>query len=315
MSTQGEAIAAGEAALRPRASARPGFEARRRSDLLWAIFFIAPQFLGLLVFALFPLLFSFALSFMEWDALGSRTWVGLENYRDQLASVEFQKALVNTLWFTVLTVPTGLFLALVVAVALNRIRGSGFYRAIYFAPVVTSSVAVAVVWQYLLSGQFGILNAALRGLGIANPPDWLIDTRFVMPAIALVTVWWTLGLNMVIFLAGLQSIPRSVQEAAMVDGATPLRVFWNVTLPLLSPTIFFSVIIAVISSLQTFDQVFVLTDGGPLDASRTMVFHVYDLAFRDFTFGLSSAAAVLLFLIILAITLVQFGAQKRWVHY
>jgi multiple sugar transport system permease protein len=294
---------------------RTSFRNRQRSDHLWALFFIAPQLIGLLIFAVFPLGFSFALSLMEWDGLGVSTWVGMDNYRDQFASLEFRKALINTIWFAVLTVPTGLFLALLVAVGLNRIRGSGFYRAVYFAPVVTSSVAVAVVWQYLLSGQFGVLNAALRGLGMANPPDWLIDTRFVMPAIALVTVWWTLGLNMVIFLAGLQGIPRPVQEAATIDGAGPLRVFWDVTLPLLSPTIFFSFIVAVISSFQTFDQVFVLTDGGPLDASRTMVFHIYDLAFRDFTFGQSSAAAVILFAIILAITLVQFGAQRRWVHY
>lgn len=309
----GSAITAAPARSLP--AAGTGARARRRSDLLWALFFIGPQLIGLLVFALFPLLFGLALSFMQWDLLGERSWVGLENYRDQFASIEFRKALVNTVWFTLLTVPTGLVAALLVAIGVNRVRGSVVYRAVYFAPVVTSSVAVAVVWQYLLNGQFGILNAALRGIGFANPPDWLIDTRFVMPAIALMTVWWTMGLNVVIFLAGLQNIPRTVQEAAMVDGAGRARVFWDVTLPLLSPTIFFSVVIAVISSFQTFDQVFVLTDGGPLDASRTMVFHIYDLAFRDFTFGASSAAAVILFVMILAVTLVQFGAQRRWVHY
>lgn len=286
----------------------------RGSDLRWAAVFLLPQVIGVVAFALFPLVFGFSLSFMEWDVLGDRSWVGLANFREQLASREFRVALVNTLWFTVLTVPTGLGLALLVAAGLNRIRGSTIYRAAYFAPVVTSSVAVAMVWQYLLNGQFGVLNNALRGLGL-NPPDWLLDTRFVLPAVALVTVWWTLGLNMVIFLAGLQSIPSSVQEAARVDGASPARVFLDVTLPLLSPTILFSTIIAVISSLQTFDQIFVLTDGGPLDASRTLVFHVYDLGFRDFAFGKSSAAAVLLFGIILLATLFQLWAQRRWVHY
>jgi multiple sugar transport system permease protein len=315
MTSQTGAIATAPGDLtEPTPATRRG-PSRRQSDYFWAFVFIAPQFLGLLVFALFPLAFAFVLSFMQWDGLGTRSWVGFDNFGEQFTSIEFQKALVNTLWFTVLTVPTGLILALLVAMGLNRIRGSAFYRAIYFAPVVTSSVAVAVVWQYLLNGPFGILNAGLRAIGIADPPNWLVDTRFVLPAIALVTVWWTLGLNVVIFLAGLQNIPRSVQEAAMVDGAGPLRVFWNVTLPLLSPTVFFSLIIAVISSLQTFDQVFVLTNGGPLDASRTVVFHIYDLAFRDFTFGTSSAAAVILFAIILGVTLVQFGAQKRWVHY
>jgi multiple sugar transport system permease protein len=286
----------------------------RRADLGWALVFLLPQLVGVLVFALFPLLFGGGISFMKWDVFGTREWVGLDNYREQLASDEFRRALLNTLWFTVLTVPTGLGLALLVATGLNRIRGSAAYRTAYFAPVVTSSVAVAMVWQYLLNGKFGVLNNALRAIGL-DPPNWLLDVRFVLPAVALVTVWWTLGLNMVIFLAGLQGIPVAIQEAARVDGASPLRVFSDVTLPLLSPTILFSTIIAVISSLQTFDQIFVLTDGGPLDASRTLVFHVYDLGFRDFAFGSSSAAAMLLFAIILLATLVQLWAQRRWVHY
>ena len=182
------------------------------------------------------------------------------------------------------------------------------------SPVITGSVAVSVVWQYLLNGDFGILNAYLRDWFGLNPPNWLADTRFVMPAIALVSVWWSLGLNMVIFLAGLQNIPPSIQEAAQVDGANRFQVFRNITLPLLTPTIFFAIVVAIIFSFQTFDQIFVLTNGGPLDASRTLVFHVYDLAFRDFAFGQSSAAAVLLFVTILAVTLLQFAVQRRWVH-
>lgn len=288
--------------------------ARARSDRRWALFFIAPQVIGLVVFAIVPLIFSFVLAFMRWDGLGERAWVGFANFQEQFADPEFHAALRNTLYFTLLTVPTGLALALLVALGVNRIRGKLIYRALYFAPVVTSSVAIAVVWQYLLNGQFGVINAALRGLGL-DPPNWLLDTRFVLPAIALVTIWWTLGLNVVIFLAGLQNIPTVLQEAAQVDGATKWRVFRDVTLPLLSPTIFFSVVIAVISSLQTFDQIFVLTNGGPLDASRTLVYHIYDLAFRNFAFGASSAAALFLFLLTLVVTLVQFWGQRRWVHY
>ncbi|HET7094243.1 MAG TPA: sugar ABC transporter permease [Thermomicrobiales bacterium] len=288
--------------------------ARARTDRLWALFFIAPQVIGLVAFALVPLVFSFVLAFMQWDGLGERAWVGFANFQEQFADPEFLAALRNTLYFTVLTVPTGLALALLVALGVNRIRGKMVYRALYFAPVVTSSVAISVVWQYLLNGQFGVINAGLRGFGL-DPPNWLLDTRFVLPAIALVTIWWTLGLNVVIFLAGLQNVPVVLQEAARIDGANGWRVFRDVTLPLLSPTIFFSVVIAVISSFQTFDQIFVLTNGGPLDASRTLVYHIYDLAFRDFAFGKSSAAALLLFVLTLVVTLVQFWGQRRWVHY
>ena len=301
--------------IRVVAPARPrSAVSRRQRDWLWALLFVGPQLLGLLAFALFPLAFGFALSLMTWDGLGAREWAGLANFRDQLGNPEFRTAFWNTLYYTVLTVPTGLGLALLVALGVNKVRGRTVYRALFFAPVVTSSVAVAVVWQYLLNGDFGILNAYLRDWFGLNPPNWLGDTRFVMPAIGLVGVWWSLGLNMVIFLAGLQNIPPPLQEAALVDGATRFQVFRDITLPLLTPTIFFSVVVAVIGSFQTFDQIFVLTNGGPLDASRTLVFHVYDLAFRDFAFGQSSAAAVLLFVMILAVTLLQLAGQRRWVH-
>jgi len=287
---------------------------RRQKDWLWALLFVGPQLLGLLAFALFPLAFGFALSLMEWDGLGTREWVGLANFHDQLGDAEFRTAFRNTLYYTLLTVPTGLGLALLTALGVNKVRGRTLYRALYFAPVVTSSVAVSVVWQYLLNGDFGILNAYLHDWFGLNPPNWLADTRFVMPAIALVGVWWSLGLNMVIFLAGLQNIPPTLQEAALVDGANRFQVFRDITLPLLTPTIFFSIVVAIIFSFQAFDQIFVLTNGGPLNASRTLVFHVYDLAFRDFSFGQSSAAAVLLFVTLLGVTLLQFAAQRRWVH-
>ena len=302
--------------IRTVAGVRPRYAVgRRQRDWLWALLFVGPQLLGLLAFALFPLGFGFVLSLMKWDGLGTKDWVGLANFRDQLGNPEFGAAFWNTLYYTLLTVPTGLGLALLVALGVNKVRGRTVYRAFYFAPVVTSSVAVAIVWQNLLNSDFGLLNASLRDWFGLHPPAWLRDTRFVMPAIALVSVWWNLGLNMVIFLAGLQNIPALLQEAALVDGATRFRVFRDITLPLLTPTIFFSVVVSVIYSFQTFDQVFVLTNGGPLDASRTMVFHIYDLAFRDFVFGAASAVAVLLFAMILAVTLLQFAGQRRWVHY
>jgi multiple sugar transport system permease protein len=295
------------------ASRRAG-TSRRTADNLWALFFIAPQLLGLLVFSLGPLLFAFYISLTAWDGFGNKTFVGLSNFVEQLRDPEFQVALTNTVWYTLISVPGGMLLALLVAVGLNRVRGKTLYRLFYFMPVVTSSVAVSVIWLYLLNGDFGIINNYLRQWGL-NPPNWLVDDRFVIPAIALVGIWWGLGFNMVIFLAGLQNVPQSFIEAAQIDGANKWQTFWHVTLPILSPTTFFVLILSVIGSFQVFDQAYIMTGGGPGRASYTMVLHVYQTAFVDFTFGKSSAAAMILFAIILALTIVQFQVQRRWVHY
>lgn len=287
---------------------------RRTSDRLWALFFIAPQLLGLLVFSLGPLLFAFYISMTSWDGFGDKTFIGLGNFVEQFQSPEFRIALTNTIWYTALAVPGGMVLALLVALGLNRVAGKTFYRLFYFMPVVTSSVAVAVIWLYLLNGDFGVINNYLRSLGL-TPPNWLVDDRFVIPAIAMVGIWWGLGFNMVIFLAGLQNVPQSFVEAAQIDGANTWQIFWYITMPVLSPTTFFVLILSVISSFQVFDQAYIMTGGGPGRASYTMVLHIYQTAFVNFTFGKSSAAAVILFLIILAITGIQFQVQKRWVHY
>jgi multiple sugar transport system permease protein len=198
---------------------------------------------------------------------------------------------------------------------LNNIQGKTIYRLLYFMPVVTGSVAVSVVWLYLLNDDFGIINTYALSLFGIDLPSWLTNSALVMPAIAVIGIWWGLGYNMVIFLAGLQNVPTSLVEAAQIDGANKLRIFRNVTLPLLSPTIFFLTVTSFIGSFQVFDQSNVMTGGGPGKASYTVVFHIYQLAFKDFTFGKSSAAAVILFMIILVVTVLQLYAQKRWVHY
>ena len=287
---------------------------RRTADNLWALLFISPQLLGLLVFSLGPLLFAFYISLTSWDGFGNRTFIGVGNFIEQIQDSEFQIALTNTIWYTLIAVPGGIILSLLVALGLNRVAGKTFYRLFYFMPVVTSSVAVSVIWLYLLNGDFGILNNYLRQWGL-NPPNWLVDDRFVIPAIALVGIWWGLGFNMVIFLAGLQNVPQSFIEAAQIDGANKWQTFWHVILPILSPTTFFVLILSIISSFQVFDQAYIMTGGGPGRASYTMVLHVYQTAFVDFTFGKSSAAAVILFAIILLLTVIQFQVQRRWVHY
>lgn len=303
---------------RPAAKPRPARATTRvRSrDGWWAALFLAPQVLGLLAFLVLPLGFAIALAFMKWDGLGEMSWVGFDNFAAQLSDPDFGTAVWNTVKLAVLTVPVGLALALLVAIALNNVRGKTFYRVVYFLPVVTSSVAVAVMWQVILaSGDYGVLNSTVHDWFGITLPNWLDDPGWVIVAIAVVTVWSSLGLNVVIFLAGLQTIPPSLTEAARIDGAGPVRIFRSVTLPMISPTIFFSTVVAVISSFQAFDQIYVLVNPDHNDGARTIVYQVYDLGFKDFEFGMSSAAALILLALTLLVTLVQFGVQKRFVHY
>ncbi|NUT45144.1 MAG: sugar ABC transporter permease [Thermoactinospora sp.] len=300
---------------RPRQAAPAPVSKIRHRDGWWAAFFLAPQVAGLFVFLIFPLGFAVALAFMKWDGLGDKSWVGFDNFATMLTDQDFGTAIWNTLKLALMTVPVGLGLALVIAVALNTIKGKGFYRVLYFLPVVTSSVAVALMWQVILaSGDYGILNNTFLKWGITLPA-WLEDPVWVQVAIAVVTIWSSLGLNVVIFLAGLQTIPPQLVEAARIDGASPVRIFRSVTLPLISPTIFFTLIVSLISSLQAFDQIYVLVDPQHNDGARTIVYQVYELGFQKFEFGLSSAAALILLVLTLIVTLVQFGAQKRFVHY
>ncbi|QBD83327.1 sugar ABC transporter permease [Ktedonosporobacter rubrisoli] len=290
---------------------------RRRAitEALWGGFFILPQMIGLIAFAIIPLVTVFALSVVNWDGLGAIRFVGLKNFTDQLADPNFRIAFANTLYYTVITVPGGIILALLVALGLNKVRGKDIYRVIYFMPVVTSSVATGVIWLWLLNSDAGFINVMLRSWFHVQGPNWLIDEHWVIPSIALVSIWSSMGSNMVIFLAGLQNIPAVYSEAARIDGANRFQLFWKVTLPLLSPTLFFITVLSIISSFQVFDQTFVMTQGGPDKASYTIVYHIYNLSFRQFTFGPASAAAVILFAVLLVLTLIQFNLQKRWVHY
>ena len=297
-------------------SARRLFGSRRsRSAALWGLFFIAPQLLGLIVFSIIPVGWAMVLSFMEWGGLGARTFVGLANYQTEFQNPEFRGALVHTIVFTLISVPGSVILALVIALLVNNVRFKTIYRLIFFLPTVTSSVAISLVWLWALNGDFGLINTYLRAWFDADPPNWLIEKNLVVPIIALVSIWASLGFNMVIFLAGLQSISPTYHEAAQIDGASRTRQFFNITLPLLSPTVFFVTIISLISAFQIFDLVYVMTDGGPGNASSTMVHYIYETAFVDFSFGRSAAVAMVLFVIILLVTLFQFWGQRRWVHY
>jgi multiple sugar transport system permease protein len=294
---------------------RPSQPSWRRRDRLWGYFFVAPQTVGMAVFVLLPFCVGLVLSFTNWDGLGPVHWIGLANFTTELRDPLFFKAIENTLLIALITVPVGLTLAVIAATALEHVRGRSVYLTFLFLPVVTSSIAVSLIWEQLLQQQ-GPISTVIAKVFRISPPDWLNNPDLILIAVCAVIIWSSLGLNVVIFLAGLKTIPPNVIEAARVDGAGPVRVFWRIKLPLLSPVMFFSTVVAVISSFQTFDIVYVLTaNGGPDNGARTMVYHIYDLGFLENEFGLSSAAAVILFVMTLLVTGVQFALQGRFVHY
>lgn len=277
--------------------------------------FVGPQLLGMTLFVVLPFAASMVLAFASWDGLGELTWVGFENFSAQLQDELLLRSIVNTLIIAFVTVPIGLGLAVVIAVALEKLKTRTLYLVLFFAPVVTSTVAVAMIWQQMFRAD-GVLSTAISNIFGVAPPDWLGDPKLALLAVCIVTIWSSLGLNVIIFLAGLQNISPSVIEAARIDGAGAWRLLTSIRLPLLSPIVFFSSVVAFISSLQTFDTVYVLvSNAGPDNATRTIVYHIYDLGFGKFEIGPSSAASVILLVITLVITAVQFGAQKKFVHY
>ncbi|WP_313357107.1 sugar ABC transporter permease [Microbacterium sp.] len=301
----------------PAASAQPPRReaAWRRRDRLWGYVFVGPQLIGMGLFVVLPFAASLVLAFADWDGLGELTWVGIDNFVDQLQDPLLGRSILNTLLIAIVTVPIGLGLAVVVAVALERLKTRALYLVLFFSPVVTATVAIAMIWQQMFRVD-GVLSTTIAKVFGVDPPNWLQDPRLALLAVCIVTIWSSLGLNVVIFLAGLQNISPSVIEAARIDGAGAVRLLLSIRLPLLSPIVFFSSVIAFISSLQTFDIVYVLVSGGgPDNATRTIVYHIYDLGFGRFEFGPSSAASIILLVLTLVITAIQFGAQKKFVHY
>lgn len=272
--------------------------------------FILPALAGIVVFILIPVFFSFGLSFMDWDLLNKAKFVGLKNYIDIFASPLFGKILLNTFVYAISTSIFAVIIPLVLACILNsKIRGSEFFKTAYFLPFVTPMIVIAVIWQWIFDPNIGILNHVLR-LNI----NWLYDPNFAMPALIIVSVWKLIGYNMIIFLAGLSSINQSLLEAAKIDGANKFDTFRLVTVPLLSPTIFFVVVITCISSFQIFDLIYMMTQGGPMDSTNVLVYAVYKNAFEYFKTGAASAMAYVLFAIILALTLIQWKLRKKLVY-
>ena len=287
----------------------------RVREAAWAYLFLTPFFLGLLFFILGPVLAAFAISFTTWDLLSPPQWVGFANYREMASDGLFWTALKNTVYFTVVAVPVTLVLALGLAAMMNRkLRGISLLRAVYFFPVTASIVAVSLLWAWMYTPDFGIINYVLSFLGLPKV-KWLVDPRIAMPSVILMSVWRGLGFNIVVFLAGLQSIPKDLYEAAELDGAGGWDRFRQITIPLLTPTIFFAAIMALISSFQVFEQTYIMTQGGPGNATLTLVYLIFQNGFTWLRMGYASALSFVLFAMLFVITVVQVRLQTRWVHY
>ena len=277
--------------------------------------FLAPSLIPLLMFLVLPMLSSIGLSFLSWNLLSPARWVGLSNYRTLVHDGAFHAALGHTVYFILGYLPLTFLGGLGLALALNQgLRAIKWVRTIYFLPVVTSWVVVALVWKWLLNPQFGIVNRILGVFGIAGP-GWWLDPHWAMPSIILASAWKDLGFTMVIFLAGLQAIPEDYYEAAALDGAGRWSRFRNVTLPLLSPASFFVIVITLINNFQVFDQVQVMTQGGPAGSTTVVVQQIVQNAFNYSRMGYAAAMSWGLFAVILAVTAVQLRLQKRWVIY
>ena len=290
---------------------RPGAKLKRRNTLIaWT--FILPNFVGFAVLTLIPVLTLFYIAFTNWNAFGVADWVGTANFVRLFKDNSFRIAVTNTFAYALMYIPLTLVVSLGLALLLNtKLRGIAFFRTAAFFPYITSIVAIAMVWNILFSPEYGPINQMLRAIGLADPPGWLTSTTWALPAVALISLWRDAGYYMILFLAGLQTIPRELYEAAQVDGANAVRRFWNVTIPGLRPTTFFVTVMMTIGSFKILDLILVLTRGGPGQATLVISQFIFREGFERNSFGYASAAAIVLFLICITVTIVQFLVNKR----
>jgi multiple sugar transport system permease protein len=290
---------------------------RKRRESVSAVLFLLPNLTGFLLFTCIPLVASLALSFTDWSLVTSPHFVGLHNYQHMLmVDPAFWQVLTNTLLIVAGYVPLNIVVSVALAVWLSTlVRMRNLARILFFVPVLTPAVGVALVWVLLYQPRSGIIDWAWQSVFHSQGPDWIGSEHWAIPAIIVVTMWQNVGYNLLIFSAGLQAIPEQYYEAAALDGASKWRRFLHVTLPMLSPSIFFGTVLTMITTLQLFDQPFIITGGGPGIASTTMVLYLYQNAFSYFHMGYASAIAWALFLIIMTVTGIQFLLQRKWVFY
>jgi multiple sugar transport system permease protein len=282
----------------------------------FAYLFLIPTFVIILTFHILPVIYSFVLSLFNWDLISDMKFAGLRNFRILLQDPLFWQSIWNTIYYSLISVPMNIFFSLGIALLLNqKIKGIDAYRVIYFIPVITSINAVSIVWKLIYHPNFGLLNRLLESVGIPGQ-RWLLDPKWAMLSIIVMSVWKGLGYNVIIFLTGLKNIPTHLYEAATVDGAGAWHKFRHITWPLLSPVTFFIFVMSVIGSFQVFSQIYMMTPGGgPMNSTMTVVFYLYKVAFTDFHFGYAAAIAFELFVMIMALTIVQKLVIEKRVHY
>lgn len=295
---------------------RKGLKRQTRINLI-AYSFIIPNFLGFAIFTLGPVIFALVLSFLNWDGNNSITFAGLANFNKLFVDDRFHAAFINTIIFALGTVPLTLVCSLALAVLLNqKINGRNFFRTVAFFPYVASMVAVAVVWNMIFNPSMGPINMILNKLGVpASLPGWAADKNWAMITVILFSVWKSMGYYMVIYLAGLQGISGELYEAASLDGANSWQRFKSITWPMLSPTTFFVVVMLTINSFKVYDQIYMITQGGPGTSTLVLVYHIYNVAFKNWDLGYASAISMVLFLLVLGVTIIQFRGEKKYVNY
>ena len=299
-----------------------GMTKSQKHEAKWAYIFIAPIVVGTLIFSIYPIIYSFYMSLTDWTGLSAASFVGLQNFIDLFRTEKFYLELRNTVVYAIVTVPVALILSIITANLLNcGLKSTGIFRVIYFLPNIMMPVAVAMVWKILLNSKFGLVNIALSAIGIKGP-SWISDPNYILISLMIISVWSSVGYNTVILLAGLQSIQPALYEAAELDGAGVWGKFVHLTLPLLTPSIFFLLTMNTMNALRVFDVIYIFNgaglnnNAGPLlNASRSVVFGIIEKAFSNYKMGAASAEALVLFVIIMIITGIQMKLQKKWVFY
>lgn len=273
----------------------------------WGIFFVLPALIGTFIFIIIPIFCSFALSFTEWDLLNEIKFVGLENYRAILKETIFIQILLNTLVYALMTTILAVAIPLIIAnIIYTKIKGAEWLKTIYFIPFITPAIVIAIVWSWIFDPNIGAVNTLLK-----TNSEWLFNTKLAMPILIFVSVWKLIGYNMILFLTGFTMISPNLFEAAKIDGASNSKIFWNITLPLLKPTIYFVTLVTAISSFQVFDLIYVMTSGGPKNSTNVIVYSIYKYAFEYFDIGKACALAYILFVIIFILTIIQINLKKQ----
>jgi multiple sugar transport system permease protein len=288
----------------------------KKRNIINGYLFLLPNFIGFLFFVFIPAIAAFILAFCNWDAFSMPEFTGINNFVTMIKDETFRISFINNLVYTIGSVPLTIFFALLLALALNcELKFLSFYRMIYFLPHITAMVAAAMVWRMLYHPRLGPINMLLNQLGIQNTPGWIASSKWSLFSIILMQAWKSCGYYMIILLAGLKGIPRQLYEAAIIDGTTVWHRFRFVTMPMLSPAMFFVIIISVINSFKIFDSINIMTDGGPGRSTNVLVYYIYKAGFINLNFGYASSIAMVLFILIMTATVIQFRGQKRWVDY